>query len=55
MDTVLDLSSFLHVELKSDNVQAFDTTWDETIIAMTKTDDKDHLVFVKVLFFLSQR
>ena len=33
---VLDLSDLLTVELRNDNLQSFDTQWDETIIAMRK-------------------
>ena len=33
---VLDFSDLLKIELKNDNVQSFDTGWDEKIIAMTR-------------------
>ena len=41
--TVLDVSDVLKVELKGDNVQHFDTRWDETIIAMTEKPDDEVL------------
>ena len=33
----------LNVELKSDDVQSFNTRWDETIISMKKQPDDEHL------------
>ena len=33
-ESVLDLNELLEVELKSDNVQSFNTRWDESIFAM---------------------
>ena len=39
---------FLEVELGNDNVEAFGTRWDETIIAMTKKPDDELL---KNLYF----
>ena len=49
--TVLDLAGFIGIEPRRDNVQTFDTKWDETIIAMDKQPDE------KLLdnFFLIER
>ena len=41
-ETVLDRHEIL-VELKNDNVLAFRTRWDETIIAMKKQPDEENL------------
>ena len=39
--SVLDLNENLKVELKNDNVQSFNTRWNESIIAMKEQlDDK---------------
>ena len=38
--TFQDLPDLVKVELRSDNVQSFDTRWDETIIAMSKQFDE---------------
>ena len=38
--TVLDISDLLKAELKGHNVRSFDTTWDDTIIAMQKQPDE---------------
>ena len=38
---VLDLNEFLKVELKNDNVQSFNTRWDETVIAVKKQPDEE--------------
>ena len=40
---VLDIADLLKIELKSDNVQTFDTKWDETINAMQKRPDEEPL------------
>ena len=39
-ESVLDLNENLRVELKNDNVQSFNTRWDETIIATKKQPEK---------------
>ena len=36
-ESVLDINDVVNVDLESDNVQPFNTRWDETIIAMEKT------------------
>ena len=41
--TILDLSHLLKVELVAESVQSFDTRWDDTIIAMSKTPDDEVL------------
>ena len=40
-DTVLDYADLFSVTLRNDNVQEFDTRWDEILLSMTKipTDD----------------
>ena len=52
MQTVhLDISDLLNIELRCDNVQTFDTQWDETIIAMQKQPSEelvDDLYFRKL-------
>ena len=45
---VLDLNENLKVELKNDNVQLFNTRWDETINAMRRQPDEEILVFQKI-------
>ena len=42
-ESVLDLNEILKVELKNDNVQSFNSRWDETIIAMKKQPDYEIL------------
>ena len=37
----LDISDLLNIELRCDNVQTFDTQWDETIIAMQKQPSEE--------------
>ena len=39
----LDMPDLLKIELRGDNVQTFDTKWDETIIAMLKQPDEELL------------
>ena len=41
--SVLDLNDIVKVELKNDNVQRFNTGWNETIIAMNKEPDEEIL------------
>ena len=38
-----DLNEILKIELKNDNVQSFNTRWDEIIIAMKKQPDDEML------------
>ena len=33
---VLEFTDLLRVELKGDNLRAFDTSWDETLLAMAQ-------------------
>ena len=40
-ESVLDLNELLKVELKNDNVQSFNTRWEQTIIAMKKQPDDE--------------
>ena len=40
---VLDIADLLKIELKGENVQTFDTKWDETINAMQKRPDEEPL------------
>ena len=40
---VLPISDLLKVELKGDNMQPFDTKWDETVIVMQKQADEELL------------
>ena len=40
-ESVLDFNEILKAEFKNDNVQSFNTRWDETIIAMKKQPDKE--------------
>ena len=37
------MPDLLKIELRGDNVQTFDTKWDETIIAMLKQPDEELL------------
>ena len=53
-ESVLDLNKILKTELKNDNVQACNTRWDETIIAMKKQPDDEILEFCIIVSFDSQ-
>ena len=35
-DAVLDYADFFSVTLQDDNIQEFDTRWDEVLLSMTK-------------------
>ena len=43
--TVLDTCDLVKNELRSDNVQIFDTKWDEAIITVQKQPDEELFVF----------
>ena len=36
-DALLDFKDLLKVQLRDDNVQSFDTMWDEVLLSMTKS------------------
>ena len=38
--TVLDISDIMKIELRSDNVQTFDTKWDDTIVMQKQPDEE---------------
>ena len=42
-DTVLDYADLFSMTLRNDNVQEFDTRWDEILVFMTKTPSDDVL------------
>ena len=42
-DTVLDHTNFFYVTLRDDNVQEFETRWDEILVSMTKVPSDDIL------------
>ena len=42
-DTVLDYADLFSVTLRDDNVQEFDTRWDENLLSMTKIPSDDVL------------
>ena len=42
-DTVLDYADLFYVTLRDDNVQEFDTRWDEVLLSMTKIPSDDVL------------
>ena len=42
-DTVLDYADLFSVTLHDDNVQEFDTRWDEVLLSMTKMPSDDVL------------
>ena len=42
-DTVLDYADFFSINLRYDNVQEFDTRWDEILLSMTKIPSDDVL------------
>ena len=42
-DTVLDYADLFSITLRNDNVQAFDTRWDEIALSMTKIPSDDIL------------
>ena len=42
-DTVLDFSDLFSITLRNDNVQEFDTRWDEILLSMTKIPSDDIL------------
>ena len=39
-DTVLDYADFFSITLRDDNVQEFDTRWDEILLSMTRIPPK---------------
>ena len=41
--SVLDFNGILKVDLQIDNIQSFNTRWDETVIAMNKVPDGEML------------
>ena len=42
-DTVLDYADLFSVTLRNDNVQEFDTRWDEVLLSMSKIPSDDVL------------
>ena len=42
-EALLDFNDLLTVQLKNDNVQGFDTKWDEVHLSRTKVPDEDFL------------
>ena len=42
-DTVLDWADLFSITLRNDNVQEFDTRWDEILLSMTKIPSDDIL------------
>ena len=42
-DIVLDFADFFSITLRNDNVQEFDTRWDEILLSMTKIPSDDIL------------
>ena len=42
-DTVLDYSDLFSITLRNDNVQEFDTKWDDILFSMTKIPSDDVL------------
>ena len=42
-DTVLDFAGLFSVNLRDDNVQEFDTKWDEVLLSMSKIPSDDVL------------
>ena len=42
-DTVLDYADLFSITLRNDNVQEFDTRWDEILLSMTKIPSDDIL------------
>ena len=42
-DTVLDFADLCSVTLHDDNIQEFDTRWDEVLLSMSKTSSDDIL------------
>ena len=42
-DTVLDYADLFSVTLRDDNIQVFDTRWDEVLLSMTKIPSNDIL------------
>ena len=42
-DTVLDYADLFSVTLRNDNVQEFDTRWDDALLSMTKIPSDDIL------------
>ena len=40
-EALLDFSGLLRVQLKHDNVQGFDSKWDEVLLSMTEVPDED--------------
>ena len=41
--SVLDLNENLKIELKNDDVQTFNTRWNDTVLAMSKPPDEEIL------------
>ena len=48
-DTVLDYADLLSITLRNDDVQEFDTRWDETFLSMTKIPSDDILESLYIL------
>ena len=48
-DTILDYADLLSIALRNDDVQEFDTRWDEIILSMTKIPPHDFLESVYTL------
>ena len=42
-EALLDFNDLLSDQLKNDNVQGFDTKWDEVLLSMTEVPDEDTL------------
>ena len=42
-DTVLEYADLISITLRNDNVQDFDTSWDEVLLSMTKIPSDDVL------------
>ena len=48
-DTVLDYADILSISLRNDDVQEFDTRWDEILLSITKIPPNDVLVSLYIL------
>ena len=55
-EALLDDNDLLRVQFKNDNVQGFDTKWDEVLLSMTKGPGEDILqtVYKKLLLYLKE-
>ena len=42
-NSMLEFSDLLVLELKGDNLRAFDAAWDDTLLGMTSVPDEEHL------------